>query len=362
MARPVWTGTIAFGLVSIPVGLHSAIQDHRPRFNQLERGTSDRIRYKRVNEATGEEVPYEDIVRGFPIGRGRYVILDDEDLAAAAPRASKTIDLLDFVQSSEIDPVYYDTPYYLVPQGDAARRPYALFASALEAAGRVGIASFVLREREHLCAIRSRGSELVLETMHFADDVRSLPDELSGIDEVEPRGRELEIAVSLIESMASPFEPDRYRDEYRDRLEEIVQAKARGEEVVVEERPEEEPAQVIDLVSVLSRSVAEARRRRGEPEAGPDRQPDAADEERAPARSRRAGSAAKPPAKAEDDRGGIDAAAVEGRPLEELGRAELYDKARELDVPNRSAMTRQELIDAIAAVTPRPGRGRRRAS
>lgn len=366
MPRPVWTGTIAFGLVSIPVGLYTAIQEHRPRFNQLQRGTSDRIRYRRVNEATGEEVPYEEIVRGFPISRGRYVILEDEDLAAAAPRASKTIDLLDFVESAEIDPVYYDTPYYLVPQGNAARRPYSLFAAALQEAGRVGIASFVLREREHLCAIRSRGSELVLETMHFADEVRALPEELAGLDELEPRGRELEIAVSLIESMASSFEPERYRDEYRDRLEEIVKAKDRGEEVVVEEQPAEQPAQVIDLVSVLSRSVAEARKRRGEATAAShsDEPPDSprSSTRRASAPARGDGAS---PSGAKRRKQGSEAAGPGTRrdqQLEELARAELYERARELDIPNRSGMTRQELIDAISAATAPAGRGRRRAS
>ena len=150
MARPVWKGSIVFGLVSIPVGLHSAVQEHRARFNQLQRGTSNRIRYKRVNEATGEEVPYEEIVRGFPLGSGRYVVIEDEELAAASPKASRTIELLDFVEGAEIDPMAYATPYYLAPEGEPARRPYALLLAALERSGRVGIAKFVLREREHL--------------------------------------------------------------------------------------------------------------------------------------------------------------------------------------------------------------------
>lgn len=356
MPRPIWTGTIAFGLVSIPVGLFSAIQEQRPRFNQLQRGTSDRIRYKRVNEASGEEVPYEQIVRGVSVGRGRYVILEDDDLAAVAPKASKTIELLDFVEATEIDPLYYDTPYYLAPQGTAAQRPYALFAAALSHAGRVGIARFVLREREHLCAVRARGEVLVLETMHFADEVRPAPDELAAIGAAEPRGRELEIAVSLIESMASEFAPERYRDEYRDRLDEIVAAKERGEEIVVEEEGAEPEAPVIDLVAVLARSVDEARRRRGEPTSAP-----AAEDGATPERTRRqkqassSGRAPRPAQRAEKV-----ATAAPPEDLTTLGRAELYERAKRLGIPHRSSMTREQLLEAVAAAS--APRGRQRAS
>jgi DNA end-binding protein Ku len=352
MARPLWTGTIAFGLVSIPVGLFSAVQEQRPRFNQLQRGTSDRIRYKRVNEATGEEVPYEDIVRGFAVGPHRYVILDDEELAAVAPKASKTIELLDFVDASEIDSLYYDTPYHLVPQNAPAKRPYALFAAALTEAKRVGIARFVLREREHLCAVRARDGALVLETMHFSDEVRPIPEELSDIGELEPRGRELEIAVSLIDSMAATFEPTRYRDDYRDRLEQIVAAKERGEEVVVEEQGVPEAAPVIDLVSVLARSVSEARRRRGEPGDEPAVRPEpdgprAAETAPAETPSRRAGGARRGAGTPDD--------------LDTLGRAQLYERAKKLGIPQRSSMTREELIAALRAAAP-PHQRRRRAS
>jgi DNA end-binding protein Ku len=269
MARALWKGAIAFGLVSIPVGLYVAIEEHRIRFNQLERGTSNRIRYRRVNEVTGEEVPLERIVRALPLGGGRYVVLDDDELAAAAPRRSRTIELLDFVPAQEIDPMLYDTPYYLVPANDAARRPYVLLAKALWSSGRVGVASLVLREREHLAAIRSRGATLVLETMHFADEVRSEPDELEGLEDLELSKRELSVAQTLVESMAAAWEPTRYRDSYRERLEALAQAKARGEQVVVSE-PEEAPANVVDLVAALSRSVAAARaKRQGEKRASP---------------------------------------------------------------------------------------------
>lgn len=340
MARPVWKGSIAFGLVSIPVGLHGAVREQRVRFNQLERGTSNRIRYRRVNEETGEEVPLERIVRGVPVGDGRYVVLEEEDLAAAAPEQSRTIELQDFVAGEEIDPILYETPYYLAPATAAARRPYALLAAALEEAGRVGIATFVLREREHLAAIRSQGGVLVLETMRFADEVRGRPSELDGIEEVEPRGRELEIARSLVESMATHFEPARYRDTYRERLEAVVEAKARGEVIEVHE-PARAATNVVDLVSVLSRSVEEARRRR----AGSD-----GEGARAPGRAPGREEAAR-----EDDEARRD--------LSGLTRAELYQMAKELGVPGRSSMGREALAEAVgAAQRGAPPRARRRAS
>lgn len=324
MARPVWKGTIAFGLVSIPVGLHVAVQEHRVRFNQLERGTANRIRYRRVNEETGEEVPLERIVRAVPLGEGRYVVLDDDELAAVAPEQSRTIELLDFVAGEEIDPMLYETPYFLAPSGEAARRPYALLATALEASGRVGIATFVLREREHLAAIRSRGRLLVLETMRFADELRRPPEELEGIEALESRGRELEIARSLVESMESPWDPGRYEDSYRARLEALVEAKARGEQIEVH-APAEAAAKVVDLVAVLSRSVEEARQRR---------------------------------AAAGD--GAADGAPPE---LSKLSRDELYRLAQAHEVAGRSSMSREALVEAVEAAMRRAGgRARRRAS
>lgn len=346
MARPVWKGSIAFGLVSIPVGLHVAVQEHRVRFNQLERGTSNRIRYRRVNEETGEEVPLERIVRGVPLGQGRYVVLDDEDLAAAAPHQSRTIELLDFVGGEQIDPVFYDTPYFLAPANEAARRPYALLAAALEGSGRVGVATFVLREREHLAAIRSRGSTLVLETMRFADEVRRAPEELEGLDELAPQGRELEIARSLVESMAAEWEPGRYEDSYRGRLEAIVEAKARGEQIEVQE-PAEAPQNVVDLVSVLSRSLEQARERRPGAAGAPAGEEGEGSPPAAPASHRRRSPAPSP-----------------REELAHLSKDSLYRLAQEHDIPGRSSMSRTALLEAVeAALRPAgPEQRRRRAS
>ena len=338
MARPVWKGSIAFGLVSIPVGLHAAVQEHRVRFNQLERGTSSRIRYRRVNEETGEEVPLDRIVRGVPLGQGRYVVLDDEDLLAAAPEQSRTIELLDFVAGEEIDPMLYATPYYLAPASEAARRPYALLAAALERSGRVGVARLVLREREHLAAIRSHGPLLVLETMRFADEVRRPPEELDGIGDLEPRGRELEIAVSLIDSMEAAWDPSRYKDSYRDRVEALVAAKARGEQIEVH-ATQEPDSNVVDLVAALSRSVERARERRGEPGGKPSSE--TAEGRRPPTRERA------------------------GEDLSDRSRDGLYRLAQAHRIPGRSGMNRAALLEAVAAAArgePTPGHLRRRAS
>lgn len=356
MARPVWKGSISFGLVSIPVGLHGAVREQRVRFNQLERGTSNRIRYRRVNEETGDEVPLDRIVRGVPLGDGQYVVLDDDDLAAAAPEQSRTIELVEFVAGAEIDPVLYDTPYYLAPATAAARRPYALLAAALEESGRVGIATFVLREREHLAAIRSRGGTLVLETMRFADEVREPPAELDGIAELEPRGRELEIALSLVDSMAASFDPTRFRDTYRERLEALIEAKARGETIEVH-APTAPASNVVDLVAVLSRSVDEARQRRAgsdtsgasAPETGKAEARDGAS--RAGRRRERSAVAEAPTA--------APAPSEQPSDLSALSRDELYELAKVHGVPGRSSMGRAALLEAVEAAI-RAGRPRRR--
>lgn len=380
MARPVWKGSIAFGLVSIPVGLHGAVQDQRVRFHQLERGTSNRIRYRRVNEETGEEVPLERIVRGVPVDDGRIVVLDDDDLAAAAPEQSRTIDLQDFVDGEQIDPVLYDTPYYLAPATTAARRPYALLAAALERSGRVGIATFVLREREHLAAIRSRDGVLVLETLRFADEVREPPVELRDIDGVAASGRELDIALSLVESMQADFDPARYHDTYRERLEALVEAKARGETLEVHPAAPAAASNVVDLVSVLSRSVDEARRRRlADDDAGgvtAGGRPAGADDDGAAgaargtsARSSAAGPKAASPKVASPGvadsgaTGSADAGAGAPPDLAGLRRDDLYRLAQELDVPGRSSMGRAALLEAVVAARRQaPAPARRRAS
>lgn len=360
MARPVWKGSIAFGLVSIPVGLHGAVREQRVRFHQLERGTSNRIRYRRVNEATGEEVPLERIVRGVPVEDGRIVVVDDDDLAAAAPEQSRTIDLQDFVDGEQIDPLLYETPYYLAPATPAARRPYALLAAALERSGRVGIATFVLREREHLAAIRSSAGVLVLSTMRFADEVREPPVELEGISGVVA-GRELDIALSLVESMQAAFDPASYHDTYRQRLEALIEAKARGEAIDVHAKAPE-ASNVVDLVSVLSRSLEEVRRRRsgrgdgaGRPAGRSPDGPQVVAGSGGPGAGGRSAPAAVTAGAVAESEGVADLAG--------LRRDQLYRLARELGVPGRSSMGRAALLDAVVAARRQgPPASRRRAS
>ena len=212
MARVIWTGALAFGLVNIPVGLYSATEDRTVHFNQFQKGTSDRIRYKRVNERTGEEVNYRDIVKGREVDDDTYVLLTDEELESVEPGRTRTIDITDFVDLAEVDPIYFQRTYYLAPRGDGADRSYALLHQAMAETNRAGIATLVMRSKEYLVAVRPQEEILALETMYFADEIRD-PIEGTGY---EPSGqpakpRELAVARQLIESMTTDWDPGRYR-------------------------------------------------------------------------------------------------------------------------------------------------------
>jgi DNA end-binding protein Ku len=261
MAREIWLGSLAFGLVNVPVGLFSATEDKTVHFNQFQAGTTDRIRYKRVNERTGREVELSDIVRGHEVGDGDFVLVSDEELEAVEPGRSRTIDIDDFVDLAEIDPVYYDKTYYLGPQGDAAHA-YALLHRAMSETGKAGIATFVMHGKQHLVAIRPAGGVLALQTMYFADEVRD-PDRV--IDDL-PTGeklpaRELSVAKQLIESMTSAWDAAQYRDTYRDLVEDMIKRKRKGEEIIAEGAPESE-SNVTDLMEALRRSAEEMQGRR----------------------------------------------------------------------------------------------------
>ena len=264
MARAIWTGSVAFGLVNVPVALYSATEDKTIHFNQFEAGTSDRIRYKRVNERTGREVKLPDIVRGREVANGDYVLITDEELEAVEPGRSRTIDITDFVDITEIDPIRYQRAYYLGPQGDGATKAYGLLHRAMAKASRAGIATFVMHGKQYLAAIRAREEVLVLHTMYFPDEVRDPREEIGNL----PTGdqfsdRELEMAKQLIESMATKWDPGSYRDTYRERVEDLIARKRRGEEIVREGGPAGE-ANVTDLMEALRRSAEEMRvRRRG---------------------------------------------------------------------------------------------------
>ncbi|HEX4099415.1 MAG: Ku protein [Pseudonocardiaceae bacterium] len=259
MARAIWTGTISFGLVSIPVGLYSATEDHTIHFNQFQRGTADRIRYQRVNARTGKEVEYADIVKGRDVGDGDFVIVEPEELEAIAPGRSRSVEITSFVDLDEIDPVYFQKTYWIAPDGEQYVRPYALLAEALARTNRAGIATFVMRGKEYLAAIRADNGVLALETLLFADEVRNPADALDNLPEHVPaRGKELEMATALIESMSEPWNPENYRDTYTERVEQLIDAKRRGREIVTEAEPRE-PTGTSDLLEALQRSVDSVR-------------------------------------------------------------------------------------------------------
>jgi DNA end-binding protein Ku len=266
MARAIWSGAISFGLVNIPVKLFSAVKDKDVHFHLLHQDDGSRVQQKLVCLADGREVARDDLVKGYEFSPDRYVTVDAAELESLAPKASRTIEIQDFVNLVEIDPIYYDRPYYLVPDKHA-EKAYHLLLDAMTSAKKVGIARFVMREKEYLAALRPAPSILLLETMRFADEVVSTHELEQEMDEakVDVSERELNMAHQLIESLTSEFEPDRYRDDYRDRVLTLLDSKAKGEEFVVP--PEAEPARVIDLVTALEASLAEAKKRKKEAKA-----------------------------------------------------------------------------------------------
>lgn len=260
MARAIWTGSVSFGLVTVPVGLYSATEDHTIHFHQFERGTTDRVRNKRVNERTDDEVEYSDVVKGRDSGNGKVVLIEPDELDDIAPGRSRTIDITGFVDLAEIDPIYFQKTYYLAPQGDEHQRPYALLLQALEKSGRAGIAMFVMRGKQYLTAIRPQGSVLTLQTMFFADEVRDPRKELDRLPGKRRfTGKEVDTAVQLIESLSIPWKPREYKDTYTQKVEKLVRAKRRGKDVVKEDEPAE-ATNVTDLMDALQRSVKQQRK------------------------------------------------------------------------------------------------------
>ena len=257
----MWSGAISFGLVNVPVKLYSAVSRKTVRFNQLNAETGNRIQQKRVDPETGEEVGYDQIVKGYELTKDRYVVITPDELDALDPEKTRTVDIEDFVDLDEIDPVYYDHPYYLVPDKGAAKA-YGLLLNAMQESGRVAIARVVLRSKEQLVAIRpgQDGTVLMMETMIFADEVvpKADLDGLPDAEELKVSEREVQMAQQLIESLVTDFEPARYKDEYREKVLELIEAKADGQEIAVQpEAPE--PAKVPDLMAALEASLAAVR-------------------------------------------------------------------------------------------------------
>jgi DNA end-binding protein Ku len=257
MARSMWSGAISFGLVNVPVKLYSAVSRKTVRFHQLNADTGHRISQKRVDSVTEEEVPYEKLVKGFELTKDRYVVITPEELDSVAPEKTRAIDIEDFVDLEDIDPIYYDHPYYLVPDKGAGKA-YGLLLEAMRESGKVAIARVVIRSKEQLVAIRpAEGDVLTMETMLFHDEVVPT-DDLDGVPDakdLKTTDRELKMAQQLIASLASDFEPSKYHDEYREKVLELVERKAEGEEIAIQ--PEaEEPTKVPDLMAALEASLA----------------------------------------------------------------------------------------------------------
>jgi DNA end-binding protein Ku len=258
MPRAIWSGSISFGLVNIPVKLYSAVSRKTVHFNQLDVRTGARVKQKRVDAETGEEVPWDQIVKGYELDSGSYVTVSDDELAALDPKAVRTIEIEEFVDLSSIDPIFYDSAYYLAP--DKSSKPYALLARAMEEEGKVGIARFVLRTKQYLAAIRPSDGRILLSTMVYADEINDPEsiDELDTVADIEISDKELAMASQLVESLSTDFEPDRFRDTYRESVLELIEKKAAGEEVVAPVS-QVEPDKVVDLMAALEASVAAAK-------------------------------------------------------------------------------------------------------
>jgi DNA end-binding protein Ku len=257
MARSIWTGAISFGLVTVPVKMYSAVSRKTVRFHQLNGKTGVRIQQKRVDPSTGDEVAYEDIVKGYELTPDRYVLIEPGELEALDPKKTKSIEIEDFVALDEIDPIYFDHPYYLAP-GPGGAKPYRLLLEAMRETGRVAIATVVIRSKQQLVAVRPIGDDVLgMATMVFPDEVidPATIDEIPSADDVTVNKRELAIAEQLVESLAADFDPDKYRDSYREEVLALVERKAAGEQIAVQPDAEEEDVPVPDLMAALKASL-----------------------------------------------------------------------------------------------------------
>jgi DNA end-binding protein Ku len=257
MARAIWSGSISFGLLNVPVKLYSAVARRNIGLREIRESDGARIRHKRIAEGTDEEVPYERIIKAYELSPDTYVPLSKDELASLDPKKTRAIEVQDFVDLDQIDPIYFNSPYYLGP-AEGAERAYSLLAEAMEKSGKVAIARFVLRNKEHLAAIRPTDGVLTLTTMRFADEVVP-PDELDDVLPAEPPAvgkKEVEMAEKLIDSLTTDFDPAAYRDEYREELLAMIERKAEGKELVSPPAEEEQPTKAPDLMAALEQSIA----------------------------------------------------------------------------------------------------------
>ncbi len=257
MARSIWKGSIAFGLVNIPVELHTAVRDNRPRFRMLHAADKSPVSYERVCQREGKPVAWEDLVKGYEYEKGRFVVLSKDDFRAAALEKSNTIQIQDFVEPAAIDDRFFETPYYLLP-GKGAGTSYALLREAIRKAGRVGIAKFVLREKEHLCAVEAIENALVLTMMRFEEDLV----DTSAFDfpaKADARAKEVDMAVQLVEHLAADWDPSKYKDEYQKNIMGVIDAKLKGEKIEVPAGKPPRASNVVDLMARLQQSLEAVR-------------------------------------------------------------------------------------------------------
>ena len=256
MARPIWRGTLSFGLVAIPVQLHTAVREHRHRFRLLHAKDKSPIKYERVCQRDGKPVDWEDLVKGYEYERGHYVVLTKEDFKAAALERDRRVNVTDFVPAEEIDDRYFDHPYYLLPD-KGGEQAYAIFRDALRQTGRVGVGKVVLRERQHLVAIESLESHLMLTMVRFADEIVEAP-RLTDVDRIKVPPRELKLATDLIGALASEWNPEQYTDDYQENLQKVIKSKLKGKTITLEEEGRPMSAEVVDLAERLKASLKAA--------------------------------------------------------------------------------------------------------
>ena len=303
MPRAIWTGAISFGLVNVPVRMYSAIQEHKLHFNYIHEKDGSRIGYEKVCKEEGKPVPEDEIVKAFEWEKGEYVPMRDEDFERAQEDAYKAIDIRDFVDYEEIDPIYFEKTYYLGPQ-EGAEKVYALLVRAMEESGRAAIAKFVMRDRQNLGCLRVSDGTLILEKMYFADEIRDAEGIAPDVKKNDVDKREVEMAQALIDKLYGPFEPDQYKDTYRDSLCEIIKAKREGE--TIEEPKPQKPKAAPDLMAALQASL--------EASGG----------------------------KSKSNGGGGNG------DLKKLSKAELYERAQRADIPGRADMNKDELVAALS--------------
>lgn len=287
MPRAIWSGAISFGLITVPVRLYSAVSRKSVRFNQLDQRTGSRIKRRWVSALDGEEVPNDELVRGYEISSGNYVTVSDEELRSLDPAASRSIDIVEFVDLAEVDPLAYDNAYYLEPD-ELAVKAYKVLSVALEQAGKVAVARIVMRQKEYLAVIRPADGVLVLSTLVYADEINPV-EGIEGIDkvgEIEVSDAEISMAEQLISTLEADYEPEKYTDGYRERVLELIQKKSDGEEILIaDDTAPEASSEVVDLMAALEASVAAAKDARG-------RHPTAGEKKKKPAKKKPAKKAA----------------------------------------------------------------------